>query len=192
MMRCAVFALGVIALTLAACSREHADWRTASGADTLEAYDRFVRAHPEGELAAEARARITQLTEVRDWQRAVASGSAQAYRDFLRQHPSGRQAEEARIRIDNLTLRGAAAQVPPTGAGYAIQLGAFSSDGHAREAWQRLLASHAGTLAGLTPLVVAADPLYRLQAAVADEARARELCAQLRQSGAACVVVLLR
>jgi len=193
-MRCALILLPVL-LALAACSRERADWRVASGADTLEAYDRFVRAHPDGELAAEARSRIAQLGEARDWQRALAADSAQAYRDFLAQHPSGLSAETARIRIDNAALAGgpAAARAPPEAAGgadYAIQLGAFSNEARASEAWQRLAARHAGELQGLKPRVIAGSAgVYRLQAPVGEEARARARCAQLKAAGEACVVV---
>src|ERR1700733_14186372 len=90
--------------TLCACSSEQQDWRSAEGADTSEAWGRFIEQHPDSELAAQARARIAQLGEQRDWQHASAIATAQGYRQFLAHHPSGSHAEEARIRIESFGL----------------------------------------------------------------------------------------
>src|SRR5580700_12173486 len=95
--------LAVLA-TLCACSSEQQDWRSAEGADTSEAWGRFIEQHPDSELAAQARARIAQLGEQRDWQHASAIATAQGYRQFLAHHPSGSHAEEARIRIESFGL----------------------------------------------------------------------------------------
>jgi hypothetical protein len=90
--------------SLCACSSEQQDWRSAEGADTSEAWGRFIEQHPDSELAAQARARIAQLGEQRDWQHAGAIATAQGYRQFLAHHPSGSHAEEARIRIESFGL----------------------------------------------------------------------------------------
>ena len=45
----------------AACSREQEDWRSAEGADSTEAWQRFLDQHPESEFAGQARKRIVQL-----------------------------------------------------------------------------------------------------------------------------------
>ena len=101
---------GVFALaTLTGCSREKIDWQSAESADTVEGYDHFIERHPEGALAAQARARVAQLNEDRDWKRATAADTADAYRQFLAQHESGKWAEEARIRVENFSLDGTAA-----------------------------------------------------------------------------------
>ncbi|MEJ1963016.1 MAG: hypothetical protein WDO56_16280 [Gammaproteobacteria bacterium] len=102
--------VGVLALaTLAGCSREKIDWKSAESADTVEAYDHFLERHPDGELSTQARARVAQLNEERDWKRAAAADTADAYRQFLAQHDSGKWAEEARIRVENFSLDGTAA-----------------------------------------------------------------------------------
>jgi hypothetical protein len=175
-MRISPALLGVLLLTLAACSRERMDWREAQSVDTVDAYERFVREHPDSELAAPAHERMAQLTQQRDWQLAAAADSARAHRSS----PSG---------------TAAATPVPPAGApqaadGYAVQLGAFSSEERAQEAWRTLERSVAEQPGGAVPRVlVAADHLYRLQVAMPDERHARELCARLKERAQPCVVV---
>jgi hypothetical protein len=99
---------------LCACSSEQQDWRSAEGADTSEAWGRFIEQHPDSELAAQARARIAQLAEELDWQHASAIATAQGYRQFLGHHASGSHAEEARIRIEAFALGSAPRTTPQT------------------------------------------------------------------------------
>jgi hypothetical protein len=213
-------------LLAAGCSREQQDWRSAESADTIESYDQFVQRHPESELATQARTRVTQLGEDRDWQHAGSADTADAYRQFIAQHPNGKWAQEARIRIENFSLGaqpppgdagGAAGTASPprqqaarpaptsiptsafnTGApsGFAVQLGAFSTQAGADNEWRSLGGRFAAVLQGLAERVVAADTpsgrLYRLQAAVSDEAHARAVCDILRRHSQGCVPVLPR
>jgi hypothetical protein len=78
--------------------------------------------------------------------------------------------------------------------GYGIQLGAFSTQAAALNAWKRLQVTHESELHGLFAHAVAVDvtsgKLYRLQAPVGDEARARSICASLTKKQTPCVVVL--
>jgi hypothetical protein len=106
--------LAVLVGLAAACSREQQDWRAAEGADTSEAWQRFLEQHPESELVPKARARIAQIAEQRDWERADHAGTIVAYRGFLAQHPTGRWSEEARIRIEAFSLGSAPRTPPPT------------------------------------------------------------------------------
>ncbi len=97
--------LVAVLLSLAAgCSREQQDWRSAEGADTSEAYARFLEQHADSELARQARLRIAQLQEERDWSHADGVATVEAYRQFLAQHPGGKWAEQARIRIEGFSL----------------------------------------------------------------------------------------
>jgi len=205
-------------LSIGACSREQQDWRTAEATDSVESYGEFVQRHPDSELVTAARTRVGQLTEEREWQQAGSADTADAYRQFLTHHPNGKWAQEARIRIQNFSLNGLAAPaessaapvstpiaVPvaatttgsstaPPVAGYSVQLGAFTSETAANAAWEQLRGKFSTQLQGLSPHVVAANTatgtLFRLQAQVPDEARARTLCASLRQESQACVPVL--
>jgi hypothetical protein len=78
--------------------------------------------------------------------------------------------------------------------GFGVQLGAFTSESAATSEWQQLTARFSAELGGLAPRVVSANTstgrLFRLQALVADEARARALCDVLKKQAQACVPVL--
>jgi hypothetical protein len=161
-----VMSLALLAGALG-CSHEQRDWRSAQAANTIEAYEQFVTAHPKSSRATDAQARIAQLTEERDWQRASTTDTADAYRQFVAQHPQSKLAQEARVRMENFGLSGtpaaatapgatspSAAAPPPatqpsaavTGAepagtgGYSIQLGAFKTHAKALGQWRRLSA----------------------------------------------------
>ena len=137
------------------CSHEKRDWHSAQAADTIEAYEVFVKEHPKSARTSDAQTRIVQLTEDRDWQRASSTDTADAYRQFLAAHPQAKSAQEARIRIENFGMNGgtaaatqgaashpATAPPPPPPASHAaasepaaagtmvsVQLGAFSTPG---------------------------------------------------------------
>ena len=110
--RAATAALLVVGLALAACSGEQQDWRSAEGADTTEAYARFIEQHPDSELASQARARLSQLAVERDWQRTRSDGTLEAYREFIAHYPGSRYSQEARIRIESAAL-GSIARIAP-------------------------------------------------------------------------------
>lgn len=88
----------------------------------------------------------------------------------------------------------ATAAKPAVAGVYRVQLGAFSSVDKANSEWQRLKGKYAAQLGSLSPSVVPVDAsagkLFRLQAQVADEARARATCGALSAAGQACVVVM--
>jgi cell division protein FtsN len=102
--RAGTAALTAALIALAACSAEQQDWRAAEAAGTSEAYQHFLQQHPESELAAKARERVSDFVEERDWGEATRSGTAEAYRAFLTAHPTGRWAQEARIRVESFAL----------------------------------------------------------------------------------------
>jgi cell division septation protein DedD len=93
-------------LALIGCSRESADWKSASAADTAEAYQQFLQQHPKSAKAAQAEGRIKQIGDDRDWQSAAAADTREAYEQFLAQHADSKWAQEARIRIENFAQGG--------------------------------------------------------------------------------------
>lgn len=203
-------------LLLSGCSREKGDWRSAQAADTPESYEQFISEHPDSTLVATARERLDQLGEEKDWRSAAGADTPEAYTQFLAQHPDGKWAREAQLRMDNFAGQapasgsvsspdpvpaspgeGAATPEPPAaGAGYGVQLGAFSSAERANQEWTQLKVDAPGTLDGLEPRVVVAEvsgkTIYRLQAEVRDEAQARAICGGLKVASKACVPVLPR
>jgi hypothetical protein len=218
--RSLVMLFAIPLLALAACSREKSDWRSAQAADTAESYEQFIAAHPDSSLIVTARERLVQLAEEKDWRNAAGLDTPAAYQQFLAQYPNGKWAREAQIRIESFALinqnaaggaasaaaapgagaAGEAASVPEPpvsdmgGAGYGVQLGAFSSADRANAEWKKLQAEAAGTLDGLEPRVVVGESagrtIYRLQAQVRDEAQARAICGGLKVANKPCVPVL--
>jgi len=77
---------------------------------------------------------------------------------------------------------------------YGVQLGAFGSEAAANMEWHLLTGRFGPELQGLTEHVVMAETasgrIYRLQAVVGEESRARAICDSLRKSSQACVAVL--
>lgn len=86
-----------------------------------------------------------------------------------------------------------AAEPAPAAGGTSLQLGAFSSEAKAREAW-KTYSKRFAYLSGLSPVILPVKredtTLYRLRAAGApDNATAKNLCARLKVAGEACQVV---
>jgi cell division septation protein DedD len=77
---------------------------------------------------------------------------------------------------------------------FGIQLGAFSSEAGANNEWRLLTTRFGPELQGLHEHLVTADTpsghVYRLQAVVGEEARARAICDSLRKRSQGCVAVL--
>ena len=125
---CVILMSVALLATASGCSHEQRDWHSAQAANTIEAYEQFINAHPKSARAADAQAQIAQLTEARDWQRASTIDTADAYRQFLAQHPQGKSAQEARIRIENFGMNNAAAAgggaAPPPAAPAAAPVAA--------------------------------------------------------------------
>jgi cell division septation protein DedD len=206
-----------LALAVAGCSHEGADWKAASGADTSEAYQQFLQQHPNSANAAQARTRIQQLQEVRDWQAAGAADTRDAYEQFLTQHPDSQWAQEARIRIENFAQSGTpaapAANAAPApsvapaprnarakhpaasaeGSLRFVQLGAFSSQAHAQLAWTSLSGKYPQLLGELKPRYVSSKThghsLVRLEVGVPTRAAASSLCSSLKKHAQTCVAV---
>jgi hypothetical protein len=116
-------ALAATALLLSACSREATDWKQASAANSIEAYQLFLKQHPHGAEATQAQTRLQQLLEQRDWQIATAANTRDAYQQFVGQHPSSQWAQEARIRIENFAQAGVSGGVAPPGESAAASAG---------------------------------------------------------------------
>jgi cell division septation protein DedD len=111
--------LMAVTFAMAGCSRVGEDWKAAQTADTTEAYQDFLRQHPDSEFGVSAQERIKQLAEDRDWQAASKADTLDAYQQFVATHADGKWAQEARVRIENFQLAGGAGSTgnpPPAGA----------------------------------------------------------------------------
>lgn len=184
---------------------EERDWQRISTADTLEGYQQFVAQHPNGKWTPEARIRIENFTLASDAP-STAPGAAATAPDTTAADASA-EAPDVRDAVQPGEPAAAPPPAPkpavakpavvtpaPAAGKYAVQLGAFSSEAKATETWAAAKAKFPKELGSLQSNVArsktAAGQLYRLQATVADEARARSLCTTLKARGQACVVVL--
>ena len=89
----------------------------------------------------------------------------------------------------------AAPAAAPTSPGqFGIQLGAFHSQDAALKNWKQLQTRYGSDLHGLfahaVPVKQTSGGLFRLQAPVGEESRARAICASLAKQSQPCVVVL--
>lgn len=191
---------------------EERDWQTATTADTADAYQQFLSEYPDGKWAQEARVRIenfnvmqgdapaaTQATNAAApaapavapvAEPAVAPAGTPAASPKPDPAPAAKPPTAAPRPAAVATP--AAAPVAAATASHRIQLGAFSTEANALAQWRAASDRHS-QLRGLSPLVNATSaggsPLYRLQAAVRNEAEARALCDALKAAGQACLYV---
>jgi hypothetical protein len=105
--------LTMFSFAIAGCSHVGEDWKAAQAADTTEAYQDFLRQHPDSEYGVAAQERVRQLAEDRDWQQASKTDTLDAYQQFVAVHADGKWAQEARVRIENFQLN-SGGQSPPT------------------------------------------------------------------------------
>ena len=96
--------LTAVTFGIAGCSHVGEDWKAAQAADTTEAYQDFLRQHPDSEFSVPAQERVKQLAEDRDWQQASKTDTLDAYQQFVATHADGKWAQEARVRIENFQL----------------------------------------------------------------------------------------
>lgn len=92
--------LVVMILTfITGCATMQSRWEVTKSADTIQAYEKFLRQYPKGDLADQARGRLNQLYEQRDWKDATQRNTAKSYEDFLHKHPNAELSKEDRRRI---------------------------------------------------------------------------------------------
>ena len=96
--------LTTVTFIIAGCSHVGEDWKGAQAADTTQAYQDFLRQHPDSEYGVAAQERVRQLAEDRDWQQASKADTLDAYQQFVAVHADGKWAQEARVRIENFQL----------------------------------------------------------------------------------------
>ena len=124
--------LTLFTFAIAGCSRVKEDWKAAQTTDTTEAYQDFLKQHPDSEFGVAAQERVRQLAEDRDWQQAAKADTLDAYQQFVAAHADGKWAQEARVRIENFQLNSSGqAPAPPVegapGMGAAAAAGAAAT-----------------------------------------------------------------
>jgi len=111
--------LTLFTFAIAGCSRVKEDWKAAQTTDTTEAYQDFLKQHPDSEFGVAAQERVRQLAEDRDWQQAAKADTLDAYQQFVAAHADGKWAQEARVRIENFQLSSSGQAPAPPAEGTA-------------------------------------------------------------------------
>src|SRR5665213_316752 len=110
-----------LALALAGCSHEGADWKSATAADTRDAYEQFLTQHADSTWAQEARIRIENFAQSNSAAAANAAAAAKA------SAPAEAAAKAAATPPSMATGGYAKNQAASNAASQYVQLGAFSS-----------------------------------------------------------------
>jgi cell division protein FtsN len=87
---------------LAACSSARDDFNKASAANTIAAYQEFLKQHPNTDLAVQAQSRLNALEDDQAWSDAQKANTLEAYQKYLQAQPSGMHSADARDRITGL------------------------------------------------------------------------------------------
>ena len=218
MLRLGVTAL-VLGLFLIACSSIEADWQQATTANTIGAYQDFLKQHPNGQHADEARSRIHAIEDDQAWMAAVNANTQQSFEQYLHNEPNGTHAQEARDRITGFERAAAwktaqsegtpAAiqaflQKYPTGPesdeargalqklqnDFQVQLASYRSRTEADRMSERLKRKFGNVLHDV--VVVPANPpdkLNHIRSSPMSEDEAKAACATLKKSHQRCEVV---
>jgi hypothetical protein len=135
---------------VAACGGDRA-FDAAASADTVPAYNEYLRAHPTGAHAREARARVDLLIDSADWRRAREVGTAESYQQYLARHSSGVHTQAALVALAALNLASVAPVTAPLPEGTAAPLKVALGSGPA-------VAVTPGDAAGPAPAAAATAP----------------------------------
>ncbi len=173
----------------AACSRQESGWRSAADADSVAAYEAYLRDFPAGPQADEARQRLRELQDEAAWANVERAQPPESWQRYLGDWPDGRHADTARERLAAFVPD----RPPEVHEAWAVQLGAYSSEAAARKDRQRLAGERADDFSGIPLQVLAPDGIetdvWRLRTDPLPEARARDLCQRLRERSVDCVPV---
>jgi putative component of toxin-antitoxin plasmid stabilization module len=95
---CSLLVLGIILMIGSGCASLREQWDDASNTHTIEAYEKFLSKHPDGEYAKRARYRLMELY----YKKARDANTVAAYRQFLNQYPEGEFSKWALDKIVDL------------------------------------------------------------------------------------------
>jgi hypothetical protein len=95
--------LGVVGLALAllliACSSTEADWQKATAANTVSAFQDFLKEHPNGQHADRARSRIRDLQDNQAWMAAINTNTEDGFKQYVEAQPHGAHVADAEDKI---------------------------------------------------------------------------------------------
>jgi hypothetical protein len=99
-------------LVFSGCSsQEERGWERARRADTVEAYEAFLKEFPSGNFSAPAQTQLRKLREPEEWRKAESAGTIESYRAFLQAYPDGENSAQAESRLTEVERQMRVAQV---------------------------------------------------------------------------------
>ncbi len=117
--------LGTISLLLAffliACSSTEADWQKATSANTVAAYQDFLKEHPNGPNADEARSKIHMLQDDQAWMNAMGANTESGFQQYVKAQPAGSHVSEAQDKITGFERAAAWQTASADGSAAALQ-----------------------------------------------------------------------
>jgi hypothetical protein len=125
---------------LMACSSAKTDWTEAKAANTLPAYEAFLRNHPNDSHADDAGGRIMALKDDQAWAIAQSANSVAAYQEYLSTESGGVHAGDARYQLTALERVTAWKAVQPTPSAATLEefLRKYPQGAESNEARQKL------------------------------------------------------
>jgi outer membrane protein assembly factor BamD (BamD/ComL family) len=87
---------------ISACGTSEYDWQRAYAANTLSAYQNFLKDHPKSKQADLARGVILAMQDDQAWKAAALAQSKQGFDAYLAAYPGGVHADQARFDITAL------------------------------------------------------------------------------------------
>lgn len=171
---------------------EQRDWLIATESDTAEGYRAFINNHPKGRWTREARVRLQNFLSTPGVLGPAAIEPLESPEPpaMLPSDPSGDLSGEPPAATPSALAPIENAEPAPVT--HRIQLGAYSSRDKALDAWREARAKHAELQGLVSQTVIGSNgkvEIHRLQASVASEERAREICAVLVAARQGCVYV---
>ena len=142
-----------------------------------------------GQEKAQERGKEQGKEQEKELENASASADGQQP-DVSSQSTAGKAAAE---RSDNKVIETERTQPPAGGTGYRIQLGAFSSEQRARQAWEGYRKKYPDALGGRELVIdhasVKGKDYHRVQAGSLSRQDAWDICNRLKRAGQACAVM---
>ena len=89
-------------------------WQQALSNDTIQAYEQFLKTHPDAEQGRIAMQRLGDLRAIRaneEWCKAKAASTIAGYRYFLKKYPQTEQASKAKAQLEELEFERAVQSV---------------------------------------------------------------------------------
>lgn len=87
---------------------DESDWETATRTNSLSAYQNYLRNHPSGIYASDARRKISSIESSLDdkyYAECKASNYVEDYQNYLKKYPNGKHAKEAHTILENAYWR---------------------------------------------------------------------------------------